>query len=83
MAGPAPDFDDMFAPDPESKVLMECLHCGSRFEERLVTWRKRDDDWFWCCPMTGCNGKGVGFDIFSVEEMAESSIGKKLKKKAS
>ena len=36
MAHPAPDYTDPFAPYPKSNVLMECLQCGSKFEERLV-----------------------------------------------
>jgi hypothetical protein len=68
MAHPAPDYTDPFAPYPKSNVLMECLQCGSKFEERLVTWRKLKHDWLWCCPTAGCDGTGIGYDIFPVKQ---------------
>ena len=68
MAHRAPDYTDPFAPYPKSNVLMECLLCGSKFEERLITWRKLKHDWLWCCPQAGCDGTGIGYDIFPVKQ---------------
>lgn len=67
---PAPDFKDPFAPKPKSKRLVQCLHCGERYEERLVAWREAEGDWLWRCRTIGCDGAGVGFDILPVPQLS-------------
>jgi hypothetical protein len=63
---PTEDYTDTFAPDPNSTQEMECLHCGATFEESEVTYEQRFGDYYWWCPTEGCDGAGVGFDIYPV-----------------
>jgi hypothetical protein len=58
-----PDFNDPFAPDIASTQRMTCMHCGKHFEERQVSWEFRHGQWLWWCPIAGCDGAGIGFDI--------------------
>lgn len=67
-----PDYKDPFAPDRDGDREMKCLHCGETFNEQEVTYERRfvgntaNDQPLWYCPTSGCDGRGVGFDIHAV-----------------
>jgi hypothetical protein len=72
-----PDYDpfdadgDPFRP-PAIPTLVTCLHCGQSYESYRIEWRVEmthggELHGFWCCPITGCDGKGFGFDILPVD----------------
>lgn len=63
---------DCFRP-PVLSTLVGCLHCGEVYESYLIEWRiERDGDGrqfgSWCCPISGCVGRGFGFDIFPIDQ---------------
>ena len=39
-----PDYDDPFAPNPQSSAMVQCLHCGKRYEERKISWEERNGE---------------------------------------
>lgn len=62
---------DPFRP-PDIPVLVGCLHCGQEYDSYRIEWRVlRDADGrphgFWCCPVSGCDGCGFGFDILPLD----------------
>lgn len=42
-----------------------CEVCGERFPERTAT----EDGWHYRCPTDGCDGEGIGDDLYSVEKL--------------
>lgn len=62
----APDYRDPFSPDRDGDREMRCLHCGATFNEAEIVYEKRvhSPHALWYCPMEGCDGSGVGFDLF-------------------
>lgn len=68
-----PDYEDPFAPDPESSKRVECLHCDKAYAENEMVYGKKlgiDPDMaYWWCPTPGCDGKGFGFDVHVYGEM--------------
>ena len=72
----APDkaFNDVFSPVKGEKRLCECLHCGKQFTEDKLIWQAKKPPFIgglgmpvWWCPTNGCDGAGLGFDIFPVD----------------
>jgi hypothetical protein len=69
-----PDYDDPFAPDPESRGDVTCLHCGDTYPEREVKWdgtiQSIDPEvpgGLWVCRnWPSCGGKGVDVDLMRV-----------------
>jgi hypothetical protein len=62
---------DPFHP-PAIPTLVGCLHCGQAYESYQIEWRVETDadgkpHGFWCCPVTGCSGRGFGFDILPLD----------------
>ena len=45
-------------------VLLRCTHCGARVKARELVWSERSETWD--CPQPGCNGSGIGYDLFEV-----------------
>jgi hypothetical protein len=73
MAGYDPlDADsDPFRP-PDIPTLVGCLHCGQEYDSYRIEWRIEQDadgrpHGFWCCPISGCDGRGFGFDILPID----------------
>ena len=70
MVESTPAERDPFRP-PTISVMVHCLHCDREYESYLIHWVQELDDrdipGFWCCPTSGCDGKGFGFDIFPVD----------------
>jgi hypothetical protein len=67
---PSPD-NDPFGP-PAVSIVVHCIHCGEEYESDRIEWRIECDSdgtehGFWCCPISGCDGMGFGFDIFPVD----------------
>jgi hypothetical protein len=65
-----PDTDP-FRP-PAIPTLVGCLHCQQEYDSYLIEWRVLKDTagklhGLWCCPITSCDGKGFGCDIFPVD----------------
>jgi hypothetical protein len=63
--------NDPFSP-PAISTVVRCIHCSEEFDSHEIQWRVEHDAdgqafGFWCCPRTGCQGKGFGFDIFPVD----------------
>jgi hypothetical protein len=62
---------DPFRP-PEIPTLVGCLHCGQEYDSYRIEWRIERDlhgRWHgcWCCPISGCDGRGFGFDILPLD----------------
>ena len=67
---PNPETDPYRPPAIPTEVC--CLHCGQEYESYLIHWQEEVDErgevhGFWCCPTTGCDGRGFGFDIFPTD----------------
>lgn len=65
-----PDSDPFRPPAIPTEV--GCLHCQQEYESYLIEWRvfvegDGKEHGFWCCPTSGCDGKGFGFDIFPTD----------------
>jgi len=64
-----PGRNDPFAP-PDEAVEVECIHCGETYMSDKMLWRPDRDDpdlgGDWCCPTSGCDGVGFGFDVHPV-----------------
>lgn len=63
--------NDPFGP-PAVSTVVQCLHCGEQYDSYRIEWRVTTDadgtrHGFWCCPMTGCDGVGFGFDILPID----------------
>lgn len=67
---PARALADPFRPD-EGRLDEQCacLHCGRTFLMREIVW-----DGIWRCPFAGCDGGGVGCDLFA----ADSGMGQAI-----
>ena len=50
--------------DTCSGTQLFCERCGTRFSERRGT----RDGWHYRCPSEGCQGAGIGEDLYRVEE---------------
>ena len=61
----------LFSPNPQSSAMVQCLHCGKRYEERKISWEERNGEWLWWCPSKDCDGRGLEFDIFPTGEHAD------------
>lgn len=64
---PPEAHEDCFRP-PSIPTEVCCLHCGQCYESYLIQWRESTlpdgrGRGFWCCPVSGCDGAGFGFDI--------------------
>ncbi len=70
MVEASPAERDPFRP-PTVPVIVHCLHCDQEYESYLIHWVEdaidSDSPGFWCCPTSGCDGKGFGFDIFPID----------------
>ncbi len=44
---------------------LQCDRCGERFPEASAT----DDGWRYRCPGDGCDGEGIGTDLYRVRTM--------------
>ena len=76
-----PDTDP-FKP-PAIPTAVSCLHCGEEFDSYLIEWRvvsgsNNSPMGFWCCPTSGCDGKGFGFDIFPLDPDYRDENGDKM-----
>ena len=65
-------YNDLFGPDPKSVGEVFCIHCSDHYPECEVVWRKG----LWSCRNAGCNGAGVGNDLwriggYSLEDLEE------------
>lgn len=70
-AGPGTPEADCFLP-PKTNCVVVCLHCREQYDSYRIVWREfqRPDaapQGFWCCPTSGCDGKGFLFDIHPVD----------------
>ena len=45
--------------------LLFCRVCGERFAERRAT----RDGWSYRCTTDGCEGEGIGEDLFRIEDV--------------
>lgn len=45
--------------------MLFCERCGERFSDRGAT----RDGWHYACPTEGCDGQGIGEDLYEVEEL--------------
>ena len=70
---PPPEFDQ-FAP-PRTPIEVHCLHCGLRYDSRLVAWGRKNgmqiaggimDPCLWWCPSPACDGGSFGHDIYPI-----------------
>lgn len=74
---------DPFRP-PILSTLVHCLHCGEEYDSYRIEWRIETDrdggrpHGFWCCPITHCDGRGFGFDIFPVDPEYRDEEGNQL-----
>ena len=72
MSGPnrLDPIGDPFGP-PTISTLVGCIHCGQEYDSYRIEWRieqtRSGQQGFWCCPIPGCDGRGVGFDILPVD----------------
>ncbi len=57
------DRDDGYGP-PRRVRRVRCLHCGEVYSSKFIKYR--EDVGLWVCPVTGCDGRGFGFDIHPV-----------------
>lgn len=64
------DWADPFAP-PVPGVVVRCLHCGREFSSDLMQWVVMEEtgEGYWCCATPGCEGVGVGFDLWACHEV--------------
>ena len=70
-ANPLDPDADPFKP-PAIPTVVSCLHCQEVYDSYLIEWRVSTNDrgerhGFWCCPMPGCGGAGVGIDIWPTD----------------
>lgn len=75
---------------PDVSTLVHCLHCGEEFESLEIIWvpftdeeMKRDGKssmlGMWRCPIEGCDGAGVAFDMWPVDpDYVDPETGEKL-----
>ena len=63
------DFEDPFAPNPNSEQIVTCIHCGEEYKENEIKWNKEADLWV-CKNYPSCDGAGLGFDILPKESNA-------------
>lgn len=66
----SPDGDPFGPPTVNTEVC--CLHCNETYDSYLIEWRVETlsdgrEHGFWCCPMSGCDGRGFGFDILPTD----------------
>ena len=57
---------------PDFPTLVGCLHGGQAYDSYRIEWRIEPDatgkpHGSWCCPISGCDGRGFGFDILPVD----------------
>ena len=71
-------MDDPFKPDLTSDKRMTCAHCRKSFPEKKVIWGYRYGSWLWWCPIAGCNGAGVGFEIREATD-AQYTVDERIK----
>ncbi len=76
---PSDPETDPFRP-PAIPTEVGCLHCGQEYESYLIEWRVETDAngkeaGFWCCPTSGCDGKGFGFDILPTDPTYQDERG--------
>ncbi|WP_255149547.1 transcriptional regulator [Halorarius halobius] len=45
--------------------MLFCEQCGERFPERTAT----RDGWHYTCPTDGCDGDGIGEDLYEVDRV--------------
>lgn len=45
--------------------MLFCELCGEKFAERGAT----RDGWHYSCPTNGCDGKGIGEDLYEVDSV--------------
>ena len=70
---------DPFYP-PAVPTLVFCLHCQQEYDSYRIEWRIEPDvngkprGW-WCCPISGCDGKGFLFDIYPVDPTFQDERG--------
>lgn len=68
---PAEAVEDPLGPlDPENAgKLLRCHHCELTVSADAMEYDPVDE--LWCCPTPGCDGAGIGFDLFPAGEGEE------------